>query len=89
MCLAKVTGPWRPAACAQPIRNELACSLVVPCDGAVGANLICFITDGDQACGRAPSPSLKLGTNTALWVRQEDGIDCGKTTAAKRPTAWR
>src|SRR5216117_467700 len=30
--------------------------------------------------GCAPSPSLKLSTNTALWQRQEDDIDinCGE-----------
>ena len=33
--------------------------------------------------GRRPSvctapPAQKLGTNTALWVKQEDDIDCGE-----------
>ncbi len=47
---------------------------------AGGANLICFTTGRGSAYGCAPSPSLKLGTNTALWVRQEDDIDinCGE-----------
>ncbi|MGH8795799.1 MAG: UxaA family hydrolase [Caldimonas sp.] len=46
---------------------------------AGGANLICFTTGRGSAYGCAPSPSLKLGTNTALWLRQEDDIDinCG------------
>jgi len=46
---------------------------------AGGANLICFTTGRGSAYGCAPSPSLKLGTNTALWRRQEDDIDidCG------------
>ncbi len=46
---------------------------------ASGANLICFTTGRGSAYGCAPSPSLKLGTNTALWERQSDDIDinCG------------
>ena len=34
---------------------------------AGGANLICFTTGRGSAYGCAPSPSLKLSTNTALW----------------------
>jgi altronate hydrolase len=47
---------------------------------AGGANLICFTTGRGSAYGCAPAPSLKLGTNTALWQRQEDDIDlnCGE-----------
>ncbi len=46
---------------------------------AGGANLIVFTTGRGSAYGCMPSPSLKLSTNTALWVRQEDDIDlnCG------------
>ncbi len=46
---------------------------------AGGANLICFTTGRGSAYGCAPSPSLKLSTNTALWRKQEDDIDidCG------------
>ena len=46
---------------------------------AGGANLICFTTGRGSAYGCAPSPSLKLSTNTALWERQSDDIDinCG------------
>lgn len=46
---------------------------------AGGANLICFTTGRGSAYGCAPSPSLKLSTNTALWQRQEDDMDinCG------------
>jgi altronate hydrolase len=46
---------------------------------AGGANLICFTTGRGSAYGCAPSPSLKLSTNTALWLRQEDDMDinCG------------
>jgi altronate hydrolase len=46
---------------------------------AGGANLICFTTGRGSAYGCAPSPSLKLATNTALWLRQADDIDlnCG------------
>jgi altronate hydrolase len=47
---------------------------------AGGANMICFTTGRGSAYGCAPSPSLKLATNTALWVRQEEDIDlnCGE-----------
>ena len=47
---------------------------------AGGANLICFTTGRGSAYGCAPSPSLKLATNTALWRRQEEDIDfaCGE-----------
>lgn len=46
---------------------------------ASGANLICFTTGRGSAYGCAPSPSLKLATNTALWMRQEEDMDinCG------------
>ncbi len=46
---------------------------------AGGANLICFTTGRGSAYGCAPSPSLKLSTNTALWRHQQDDIDldCG------------
>ena len=46
---------------------------------AGGANLICFTTGRGSAYGCAPSPSLKLATNTALWTRQQEDIDidCG------------
>ena len=37
-------------------------------------------TGRGSAYGCAPSPSLKLSTNTALWVKQEEDIDlnCGE-----------
>jgi altronate hydrolase len=46
---------------------------------AGGANLICFTTGRGSAYGCAPSPSLKLATNTALWERQQEDMDinCG------------
>jgi altronate hydrolase len=46
---------------------------------AGGANLICFTTGRGSAYGCAPSPSLKLSTNSALWRKQQDDIDidCG------------
>ncbi|HEX7646540.1 MAG TPA: altronate dehydratase family protein [Noviherbaspirillum sp.] len=46
---------------------------------AGGANLICFTTGRGSAYGCAPSPSLKLASNTALWHRQQEDIDinCG------------
>jgi altronate hydrolase len=47
---------------------------------AGGANMICFTTGRGSAYGCAPSPSLKLATNTELWKRQEEDIDinCGE-----------
>ncbi len=47
---------------------------------AGGANLICFTTGRGSAYGCAPAPSLKLATNTELWLRQADDIDinCGE-----------
>ncbi len=47
---------------------------------AGGANLICFTTGRGSAYGCAPSPSLKLSTNTALWIKQQEDIDinCGE-----------
>jgi altronate hydrolase len=47
---------------------------------AGGANLICFTTGRGSAYGCAPSPSLKLATNSALWLRQEEDMDinCGE-----------
>jgi altronate hydrolase len=47
---------------------------------AGGANLIVFTTGRGSAYGCAPSPSLKLSTNTPLWVKQEEDIDlnCGE-----------
>ncbi len=46
---------------------------------AAGANLICFTTGRGSAYGCAPTPSLKLATNTALWLKQQDDMDinCG------------
>ena len=46
---------------------------------AGGANLICFTTGRGSAYGCAPTPSLKLATNSALWTKQEDDMDinCG------------
>ncbi len=47
---------------------------------AGGANVVCFTTGRGSAYGCAPSPSLKLATNSALWQRQGDDIDinCGE-----------
>jgi altronate hydrolase len=46
---------------------------------AGGANLICFTTGRGSAYGCAPTPSLKLSTNTTLRLRQQEDIDidCG------------
>jgi altronate hydrolase len=47
---------------------------------AGGANMIVFTTGRGSAYGCAPSPSLKLSTNSELWKRQEEDIDlnCGE-----------
>ncbi|GBL54662.1 galactarate dehydratase [Pseudomonas citronellolis] len=46
---------------------------------AGGANLIAFTTGRGSAYGCAPSPSIKLATNSRLWERQEEDMDvnCG------------
>ncbi|MCV0437701.1 MAG: altronate dehydratase family protein [Hydrogenophaga sp.] len=53
---------------------------------AGGANLICFTTGRGSAYGCAPSPSLKLATNSALMQRQSDDmdIDCGEVLAGTK-----
>jgi altronate hydrolase len=47
---------------------------------AGGANLIAFTTGRGSAYGCAPSPTIKLATNTALWNRQREDMDinCGE-----------
>jgi altronate hydrolase len=47
---------------------------------AGGANMIVFTTGRGSAYGCAPSPSLKLSTNSTLWSKQEEDIDlnCGE-----------
>lgn len=49
---------------------------------AGGANLLCFTTGRGSAYGCAPTPSLKLATNSRLWERQQDDMDfnCGIIT---------
>ncbi len=46
---------------------------------AGGANLICFTTGRGSAFGCAPTPSLKLASNSVLMARQVDDMDlnCG------------
>lgn len=46
---------------------------------ASGANLICFTTGRGSCFGCAPTPSLKLATNTPLFRRMEGDmdLDCG------------
>lgn len=46
---------------------------------AGGANLLCFTTGRGSAFGSKPTPSLKLATNNALWLRQQEDMDinCG------------
>jgi len=56
---------------------------------AGGANLICFTTGRGSAYGCAPSPSIKLATNTSLWQRQADDMDlnCGTVLSGERSIA--
>jgi altronate hydrolase len=58
---------------------------------AGGANMICFTTGRGSAYGCAPSPSLKLATNSALWQRQEEDMDinCGEIVDGTRPRSRR
>jgi altronate hydrolase len=46
---------------------------------AGGANLICFTTGRGSAYGCKPAPSLKLATNSPLYLKQTDDMDinCG------------
>jgi altronate hydrolase len=48
--------------------------------------MIVFTTGRGSAYGCAPSPSLKLSTNTALWTKQEEDIDlnCGEIADGAR-----
>jgi altronate hydrolase len=52
---------------------------------AGGANLVCFTTGRGSAYGCKPAPSLKLATNTPLFVKQEDDMDinCGTIVEGK------
>jgi altronate hydrolase len=56
---------------------------------AGGANMICFTTGRGSAYGCKPAPSLKLATNTPLFVRQEDDMDinCGTIVDGKETVA--
>ena len=47
---------------------------------AGGANIICFTTGRGSAYGCVPSPSMKLATNTPLYLKQTDDMDinCGE-----------
>ena len=47
---------------------------------AGGANLIVFTTGRGSAYGCAPAPSLKLSTNTPLWIKQEEDMDLNAGT---------
>jgi altronate hydrolase len=53
---------------------------------AGGANLICFTTGRGSAYGCAPTPSVKIATNEALWQRQQDDMDlnCGPILAGQK-----
>jgi altronate hydrolase len=53
---------------------------------ASGANLICFTTGRGSAFGSAPSPCIKLSSNTDLWMKQNEDIDinCGEILEGKK-----
>ena len=46
---------------------------------ASGANLVCFSTGRGSAFGFKPAPSIKLATNTAMYIKLEEDMDinCG------------
>ncbi len=56
---------------------------------AGGANLICFTTGRGSAFGCAPTPSLKIASNDALWNRQQDDMDfnCGAIISGRETVA--
>ena len=47
---------------------------------AGGANIVCFTTGRGSAYGCKPAPSLKLATNTPMYLRMTDDMDinCGE-----------
>ncbi|MBE0627490.1 MAG: altronate dehydratase [Burkholderiales bacterium] len=47
---------------------------------AGGANVVCFTTGRGSAFGCKPSPSIKLATNTPMYLRLEEDMDinCGQ-----------
>src|SRR6185503_3840888 len=47
---------------------------------AGGANMICFTTGRGSAYGCKPAPSLKLATNTPLFVHQEEDMEFNGVT---------
>ena len=56
---------------------------------AGGANLICFTTGRGSAFGCKPVPSIKLATNTPMYLRMQDDmdIDCGTILSANASIA--
>ncbi len=52
---------------------------------AGGANIVCFTTGRGSAYGCKPVPSLKLATNTAMYLRMTDDMDinCGEIVDGK------
>jgi len=53
----------------------------VACTGQIasGANLICFTTGRGSMFGSKPAPTIKLASNTAMFIRLEEDMDinCG------------
>jgi len=47
---------------------------------AGGANIVCFTTGRGSAFGCKPSPSIKLATNTPMYLKLEEDMDinCGQ-----------
>lgn len=68
---------------AQPIREKGLVFMDTPgfdpvsATGQVagGCNLICFTTGRGSAYGCIPSPTLKIATNSSLYLRQSDDMD--------------
>ena len=44
---------------------------------ADGAKLVCFTTGRGIVFGCKPAPSIKLATNTPMYKRMEDDVNCG------------
>jgi len=56
---------------------------------AGGANLLCFTTGRGSVFGCKPTPSIKLATNTPMFLRMEEDMDinCGTILAGEESVA--
>ena len=51
---------------------------------AGGAKLVCFTTGRGIVFGCKPAPSIKLATNTPMYKRMEDDVNCGTIHPRRR-----